>query len=111
MALKFRLRGLAETFIETIQCPECAAEGQDENFFSTELTKVTFEGIVVVIQCRSCGVIFVPNTQRLGIINPRDLRAAVERDSKETGEPLVADLAAVRLIAERLNAQRRNEIQ
>lgn len=110
MALKFRLKGLAETFIDTILCPECNTYGNDDQFFATELTKVTFEGIIVVVQCRSCGEIFVPATQRLGILNPNELRRAVEKDSTETGEPIMADFQTVKLNADRLNALRKGEI-
>ena len=107
MALKFRLKGLAETFIDTIACPECGATGSDDQNFVTELTKVTLEGIIVVVQCRSCGEIFVPDTQRLGILDPEKLRAAVEQDSFETGEPMLGGFKMVRLNAERLNAMRK----
>jgi len=110
MALKFRLKGLAETFIDEIACPACGVAGADDQYFGTELTKVTYEGIIVVAQCRACGEIFVPTTQRLGILNPGALRSAVEKDSVETGEPLMADLDSVRLIAEKLNAMRKTEL-
>jgi hypothetical protein len=107
MALKFRLKGLAETFIEEITCLSCGARGSDDQQFATELTKVTFDGIIVVVQCRTCGEIFVPQTQRLGILNLKQLRDAVEKDHDETGEPLMINLAAVRLNAEKLNALRK----
>lgn len=110
MALKFRLRGLAETFIDEITCPHCATSGNDDVYFATELTKVTYEGIIVVVQCKSCSEIFVPNTQRLGILNPIELRNAVEKDSRETGDPVVPSFEAVRVNAERLNAMRKNEL-
>lgn len=76
----------------------------------TELTKVTFEGIVVVAQCRICGEIFVPETQRCGVLDPDELRAAVHKDSRDTGEPLLPNLQAVRLNAEKLNAMRKGEM-
>ena len=111
MALKFRLKGLAETFIEEITCPACGTRGTDDQHFTTELTKVTFEGIVVVVQCRSCGEIFVPRTQRMGVLNPGDLRLAVQKDHEDTGEPLMDNLNAVRLSAEKLNAMRKGDLQ
>lgn len=107
MGLKFRLSGLAETFIEEILCPTCGTTGTDESHFTTELTKVTFDGIVVVVQCRSCGEIFVPDTQHLGVVNPTGLKAAVKKDSVDTGEPLLANVQMVKLAAEKLNAQRK----
>ncbi|MCB0310906.1 MAG: hypothetical protein KDD42_06715 [Bdellovibrionales bacterium] len=110
MGLKFRLRGLAETFIDEITCPGCGAHGNDDQNFSTEFTKVTLEGIIVVLQCRSCSEIFVPSSQRLGIINPDGLRQAVEKDSVDTGEPILPNLNAVRLSAEKLNAARKGEL-
>ncbi len=110
MALKFRLKGLAETFIDEIHCPCCGSSGKDDQYFSTELTKVTFEGIVVVVQCRSCAEIFVPTQQRLGILDPVALRHAVEKDIRETGEPALPTVVAVRLSAERMNAERKNPL-
>lgn len=110
MALKFRLRGLAETFIDEITCPCCGGRGSDDQDFATELTKVTFEGIIIVLQCRSCGEIFVPNSQRLGVLNPDELKKAVEKDHYDTGEPLMPGVHAVRLSAERMNALRKDEV-
>ena len=111
MALKFRLKGLAETFLEEITCPGCGVCANDDSHFSTELTKVTYDGIIVVVQCRDCGEIFVPRTQRLGVINPHGLKQAVEKDSQDTGEPVMPNLHAVSLNAERLNATRKGEMQ
>ncbi len=110
MALKFRLKGLAETFIDEITCPCCGTKGNDDQYFTTELTKVTLEGIIVVVQCRSCAEIFVPETQRLGVLNPAELRIAVEKDSFDTGEPMIPNYRAVKLSAERLNAQRKGDL-
>ena len=110
MPLKFRLKGLAETFIDEITCPGCGINGNDDQHFSTELTKVTLEGICVVVQCKKCGEIFVPGTQRLGVLNPEGLKLAVEKDSKDTGEPLLPNLRTVRLSAERMNAQRKGDL-
>ncbi len=110
MALKFRLRGLAETFLDTICCPKCSAEGNDDEHFSTELSRVTLDGIVVVVQCKQCTEIFVPGTQRVGVINPDKLRDAVQKDAFETGEPLLQNLNAVKLSVEKLNAQRKGDI-
>jgi hypothetical protein len=110
MALKFRLKGLAETFIDTMSCPGCGQIGNDDQNFTTELTRVTYEGIIVVVQCRSCAEIFVPNTQRLGILDPEELKMAVEKDSRDTGEPLMSSLKAVKLNVEKLNAMRKGDL-
>lgn len=110
MALKFRLKGLAETFIDELQCPSCGIIGVDDENFSTEFTKVTFDGIIVVAQCKTCCEIFVPNTQRLGVLNPDKLREAVEKDHLETGEPLIPNLSAAKLNAEKLNAMRKGDV-
>ncbi|NDC38058.1 MAG: hypothetical protein EBZ48_08390 [Proteobacteria bacterium] len=110
MALKFRLRGLAETFIEAITCPECGVTGNDDVQFATDQTRVTFEGIIVVVQCKSCREIFVPREQRLGVLSPHELRAAVFKDSHDTGEPVMESLTAVRLAVEKLNAQRKGDM-
>lgn len=109
MALRFRLRGLAETFLEAIRCPCCGQSTSDEQSFKTDLSRVTPEGIVVVAQCDQCSEIFVPDTQRLGVMNMRGLRTAVEKDSQDTGEPLYSSLAEVRLNVERLNVQRKTK--
>lgn len=110
MALKFRLKGLAETFVESITCPCCGLVGSDDQNFTTELTKVTFQGIIVVVQCRECREIFVPSTQRLGVLNNAALRVAVEKDSVDSGEAILGDLAAVKLTAEKLNAARKGAL-
>ena len=111
MALKFRLKGLAETFIESICCPKCGAVGSDDQLFSTEFTKVTFDGIVVVVQCKGCSEIFVPETQRFGIISPSALKEAVEKDALESGEAPLDGYKAVRLSVERMNATRKGTVQ
>ena len=108
MSLKFRLKGLAETFIDKITCPKCGHDGGEEGDkgFYTELTKVTYDGIVVVVRCGVCDLIFVPTNQRHGIINNQKLRAAVERDSSNTGQPILQSMKDVQLDVEKLNAQR-----
>lgn len=110
MGLKFRLRGLAETFIDTIKCPGCGVVGHDDADFATELTRVTFDGIIVVMECKSCGEIFVPSSQRLGVINSRNLKEAVEKDCKESGLSECPTLTSVKLDVEKLNASKRGEI-
>lgn len=111
MALKFRLKNLAETFIEQICCPGCGTQGPDDEHFSTEFTKVTYQGIVVIAHCKECGEIFLPANQRLGVINNSELKDAVDRDSKETGEPIYSGLSEMGVRAERLNAERKDQIQ
>ena len=110
MALKFRLRGLAETFIEGITCPNCGSSGNDDSNFTTDHTRVTFDGIIVVVQCKGCNEYFVPEEQRLGVINPQDLKSAVYKDSNDTGEPIMENMTAVRLAVERMNAQRKGDL-
>lgn len=107
MALKFRLKGLAETFVDSITCPCCGVQGVDDQNFTTELTKVTYQGIIVVVQCRSCREIFVPDSQRLGVLDNRALRVAVEKDSCDSGEAILPGISAVKLSAEKMNALRK----
>lgn len=106
MGLKFRLKGLAETFVDQLECPKCGHDGGDEGDkgFNTTLTRVTFDGIVVVIQCECCNMVFIPDGQRLGIIDGRKLHDAVEKDSLDTGEPVYPSLESVKLDVEKLNA-------
>lgn len=112
MALKFRLKGLAETFIDQLCCPECGHQGGDDGDvgFKTDLTRVTYDGIIVVVECSFCRNIFVPKGQRLGVIDPKKLRSAVEKDSLNTGLPIYPDIDAVRLEVEKLNATRNHEV-
>ena len=112
MPLKFRLKGLAETFVDRICCPSCGHDGGEEGDqgFRTELTKVTYDGIIVVVQCSVCDTIFVPDGQRLGVINPSKLRHEVERDSNSTGQPVLPTKGDVVLDVEKLNALRNDEM-
>lgn len=106
MALKFRLRGLAETFVEDIVCPCCGHEVKDdgEGAVSTEHTKVTLSGIVVVVKCGLCQFVFIPVEQKFGVINIDRLHSAVERDSQNSGQPVYKDLNCVKVEVERINA-------
>ena len=108
MGLKFRLKGLAETFLERIKCPTCGNDGGEDgdHGFKTDLTRVTYEGIVVVIECELCGDVFVPEGQKQGIIDSNKLRAAVERDCLKTGQPLFSNRRSVKLDVEKLNAEK-----
>ena len=110
MSLRFRLKGLAETFIEEISCPHCGHKGKDDQFFSTEMTRVTFDGIVVIANCKVCTEIFVPDTQRLGIVSQKALKEAVEKDLEITGEVIYSTLQNVQDTVCRLNAERRNRV-
>lgn len=110
MALKFRLKGLAETFLDGISCPVCGTCETEDTKFNTDLTRVTYEGIIVVVQCRVCKEIFVPQEQRLGVLDPSELKRAVDKDSVDSGEPLLQDVGAVRLNVEKLNAMRRGDL-
>jgi len=109
MAIKFRLRGLAETFIEELTCPGCGRRGNDDQHFETNNTRVTFDGIIVVAECKRCGELFVPGAQRFGVLNTEELKQAVKQDSDDTGEPIFVGLEDVRLDVERLNALRKGE--
>jgi hypothetical protein len=106
MALKFRLRGLAETFVDQVVCPCCGHEVKDENdtSLSTEHTKVTLSGIVVVVQCGACQFVFIPIEQKFGVINTQRLQSAVERDSQNSGQPVFKGLSCVKVEVERINA-------
>jgi predicted metal-binding protein len=84
--------------------------GHDDSQFSTELTKVTFDGIVAVLQCRSCREIFVPETQRLGIVDCERLREAVQQDVQDGDNLDERSLVGIRLIVERMNAERRGGV-
>ncbi|MGI6681384.1 MAG: hypothetical protein ACOX3T_07905 [Bdellovibrionota bacterium] len=110
MAIKFRLKGLAETFIDEITCPYCGLKGADDSDFLTDLSKVTFAGIVVVAQCKACGEIFVPENQRLGIVNYSALKSAVIQDAEDTGDVVYENIANVRLSAEKLNQERKQPL-
>jgi len=110
MALKFRVKGLAETFLESIACPCCGVACPDDQYFTTEYTKVTLEGIIVVVQCKVCNEIFVPTSQRLGVLDYPALCTAVEKDSVDSGGPIMTGIAAVRLSAEKLNAERKGSV-
>ncbi len=112
MALRFRLKGLAETFIEALKCPICGHDGGDEGDqgFSTDFTRVTYQGIVVVICCEKCAHVFIPDGQRNGVINPRRLREAVDRDCVSTGQRAYSGKDDVKLEVERLNAARQDRV-
>lgn len=112
MPLKFRLKGLAETFIDNLRCPKCGHDGGEdgEQGFQTDLTRVTLDGIIVVISCSVCSQVFVPDGQRLGVINHGRLRAAVEKDSITTGQPVLSSITEVRLEVERINAERKTGV-
>ena len=72
---------------------------------------MTLDGIVAVIECLLCGNIFVPEGQKLGVINNGRLRDAVENDSKVTGLPILEGLQEVSLDIEKLNAIRDDTLQ
>ena len=112
MPLKFRLKGLAETFVDHLECPRCGHDGGDEGDekFRTDLSRVTYEGIIVVINCEVCGHLFVPDDQRMGILDRSKLRSAVERDSVQTGQPICPSMESVKLDVEKINAERRNRV-
>ena len=112
MALRFRLKGLAETFIEALRCPICGHDGGDEGDqgFSTDHTRVTYQGIVVVIGCERCSHVFIPEGQRNGVINHRRLREAVDRDCLVTGQRACSGRDEVKLEVERLNAERQDRV-
>ena len=113
MPLKFRLKGLAETFVERVICDTCGNDGGEEGDegFRTDQSRVTFDGIIAVIECSHCGNIFVPADQRLGIINSTRLRSAVEKDCEMTGQPILENKEEVMLDVEKLNARRNDLIQ
>ena len=108
MSLKFRLKGLAETFVENLNCPCCGHDGgeQGDHGFSTDHTRVTYQGIIVVIECIMCAHVFVPNKQKHGIINSNRLREAVDKDSINTGQPILMNKSEVSLEVEKMNAER-----
>lgn len=113
MPLKFRLKGLAETFVDAVRCDCCGNEGGEDGDegFSTDMSRVTLDGIVAVIECIHCGNVFVPEDQKLGIINLSRLRDAVKKDSEVTGMPIIEGVKEVELDIEKLNAVRDDTLQ
>jgi len=112
MPIKFRLKGLAETFVDQVTCDGCGNDGGEEGDegFNTELSRVTFDGIVAVIECEHCGNIFVPEDQKHGIVDSSRLRAAVEKDCDVTGQPLLRSKEEVMVEVEKENAFRNDAI-
>jgi hypothetical protein len=110
MSLRFRLRGLAETFLEEVSCPCCGNKGRDDQFFSTEMTRVTFDGIVVIVQCRLCAEIFIPNNQRMGIVSQKALKEAVEKDLRLTGEKQFSTYQLAAEAVQQLNAEKKGQV-
>ena len=110
MSLKFRLKGLAETFLDQVCCPECGHKGTDDQFFSTEMTRVTFDGIVVIAQCKICSEIFIPNNQRMGILSQKALKEAVEKDINITGEKDFSTYQQAAQTVSRINAERKGQV-
>ena len=112
MALRFRLKGLAETFVEALKCPICGHDGGEDGDqgFATDHTRVTYQGIVVVISCERCSHVFLPDAQKNGVINPRRLREAVDRDCLVTGQKPFSGKEDVKIEVERLNAQHQDRV-
>ena len=52
----------------------------------------------------------MPAAQRLGVLNYSALCSAVEKDSVDSGNPILSGLSAVRLSAEKLNAERKGSM-
>ena len=112
MPLTLRLRGLAETFVEELCCPNCGT-GEDpsaEENFDASLTIVTVDGIVAVLECRSCKHAFVPENQRRGIISSGKLRDSIAAEQLREGKDPVRTMHEAYLIAEMRNAKKVNKI-
>ncbi|MCS6894465.1 MAG: hypothetical protein NZO16_07885 [Deltaproteobacteria bacterium] len=110
MALRFKLRRVAETYIDYIECPNCGYSSEEIDKFTTELTRVTFEGIVVVCRCGICGEIFLPANQRVGVISFKNLKELILRDSRKRGVAIYRNVRDVKIYVDYLNAVRRGEI-
>lgn len=110
MALKFRLRGLAETFIDELTCPNCRYCSDSENDFKTDDTKITESGIIIVAECNFCGEIFVPENQKVGVINPKLLSSALVTESVVKKLPPLKSFNDVKLKIEQMNAVRRGDL-
>ncbi|MCS6961345.1 MAG: hypothetical protein NZT61_02425 [Deltaproteobacteria bacterium] len=110
MALRFKLKRIAETYIDYIECPSCGHYSEEIDKFTTELTRVTFEGIVVVCRCGICGEIFLPRNQRIGVISFKNLRDLILRDARKRAVAIYRNIEDVKIYANYLNAVRRGEI-
>ena len=106
----YQVKETFENGVRKIDCPCCGANGIDDSNFSTEHTKVTYQGIVIVLECKHCDEIFVPQNQRLGIVDSGQLKMAVSYDSEQSGEPLYENIDSVLMNAEKLNAFRKGEV-
>lgn len=107
MALRFRLKNLAETVIEELKCPGCGLIANDEKLFSTDLTRLTVDGIVVIAECRCCGEVFVPIGQRTGIMDVRNFRQVIQNEYGDSSLKAPSRLT-MQMEAEKLNAIRRH---
>lgn len=111
VGLKFRLRGLAQTFLTRIVCPGCKYRSSEPEGFGTDGSRVTFIGIVVVAECKCCGEFFVPDGQRFEVLDAPKLIELVKKDWVVTGGPEHRTVWDVELHTERLNAERRGRLQ
>jgi hypothetical protein len=106
VALRFKLKNLAETVIEELKCPGCGLIANDEQLFSTDLTRLTKDGIIVMAECRCCGEVFIPTGQRTGIMDVINFREVINREYSDESFP-APSRNSMELEAEKLNAIRR----
>jgi hypothetical protein len=106
MALRFKLKNIAETVIEELKCPGCGLIANDEKLFSTDMTRLTVDGIVVVAECRCCGEVFIPIGQRTGIMDVRNFREVIKSEYGHAKGP-APSRQSMEMEAEKLNAIKR----
>ena len=106
MALRFKLKNIAETVIEELKCPGCGLIANDEKLFSTDMTRLTVDGIVVCAECRCCGEVFIPIGQRTGIMDVRNFREVIKSEYGHTKRP-APSRQSMEMEAEKLNAIKR----
>lgn len=107
MGVRIRLKGLGQTIVHELYCPNCEISEDDTDLLDQLIVSTdavpTYEGIFATVKCHVCGFFYIPEHQDVEIIDDRELKLKILSDMKKKDSTSQWDRVSVQASLDILN--------